>query len=119
MKIAGNETKYIFKQAVKDLIPEEVMTRPKQGFGIPIPKWINQELRGTIRDTLSDPSTRRRGYFDYSYIDVLLNEHERGRRDHSKALWALLMLELWHRRFLDAKSISPECRELATSGTKN
>jgi asparagine synthase (glutamine-hydrolysing) len=108
MKIVGNETKFIFKQAVKDLVPEEVMNRPKQGFGIPIRKWINQELRETMRDTLKDPVTRQRGYFDYSYIDVLLNEHERGRRDHSYALWTLLMLELWHRRFLDAKTISPE-----------
>jgi asparagine synthase (glutamine-hydrolysing) len=92
MKIAGTQTKYIFRQAVKDLIPEEIMTRAKQGFGIPIPKWINQELRGSIWDTLNDPITRQRGYFDPSYIKVLLQEHERGRRDHSKALWALLML---------------------------
>jgi asparagine synthase (glutamine-hydrolysing) len=108
MKIAGNETKHILKRAVKDLIPEEVMVRPKQGFGIPISKWINQELRGRIRDTLSDPLTRRRGYFNYSYIEVLLNEHDRGRRDHSYSLWALFMLELWHRRFLDSHSSLPQ-----------
>jgi asparagine synthase (glutamine-hydrolysing) len=107
LKIVGTETKHIFKRAVKDLIPEEVMNRPKQGFGIPIPKWINQELRGSILETLNDPLTRQRGYFDYSYVNVLLTEHERGRRDHSKALWTLLMLELWHRRFLDSKSTLP------------
>jgi asparagine synthase (glutamine-hydrolysing) len=103
LKIVGKETKHIFKQAIRDLIPDEVMTRPKQGFGIPMSKWINQELRAKIRETLDDSLTRQRGYFDYSYVELLLKEHERGRRDHSKALWALLMLELWHRRFLDSK----------------
>ena len=103
LKIVGNETKYILKKAVKGLVPEEIMTRPKQGFGLPLAKWINQELRGRIRDTLTEPITRQRGYFEPSYIKVLLDEHERGRRDHSYSLWALLMLELWHRQFLDAK----------------
>lgn len=106
LKIVGKETKHIFKQAIRDLIPDEVMTRPKQGFGIPMSTWINQELRAKIRETLSDSLTRQRGYFDYSYVELLLKEHERGRRDHSKALWALLMLELWHRRFLDSKPVN-------------
>ena len=105
LKIVGKETKHIFKQAIRDLIPEEVMNRPKQGFGIPMSTWINQELRAKIRETLGDSLTRQRGYFDYSYVELLLKEHERGRRDHSKALWALLMLELWHRRFLDSKPV--------------
>ena len=103
LKIARGETKRIFKKAISDLIPEEILTRPKQGFGIPIPQWINQELRGWMRETLSDPLTQQRGYFDYGYVNLLLEEHERGRRDHGRALWTLLMLELWHRTFLDSK----------------
>jgi asparagine synthase (glutamine-hydrolysing) len=114
LKIVGNETKYILKRAVKDLVPEEIMTRPKQGFGLPIAKWIKQELRSRIRDTLNEPLTRQRGYFEPSYINVLLNEHERGRRDHSYSLWALLMLELWHRQFLDSK---PTLAPVVTSDT--
>ena len=105
LKLAGTQTKQIFKRAVSDLIPGEVLNRGKQGFGIPIPKWINQELRGRIRETLTDSLTRQRGYFENTYISTLLEEHERGRRDHSKALWALLMLELWHRTFLDSPAV--------------
>ena len=105
LKLAGTQTKQIFKRAVSDLIPPEVLNRPKQGFGIPIPQWINQELRGRIRETLTEPVTCQRGYFESSYISTLLDEHERGRRDHSRALWALLMLELWHRTFLDSASV--------------
>jgi len=101
LKLAGLETKHILKSAVKDLVPAEILHRPKQGFGVPIQEWINQQLRARIRETLSESRTRQRGYVDSHYVDVLLDEHERGRRDHSMALWALVMLELWHRRFVD------------------
>ncbi len=101
LKLAGLETKHLLKQAVRDLIPPDILHRPKQGFGVPIQEWINQQLRGRIRETLTESRTRQRGYADSQYIDVLLDEHERGRRDHSMGLWALLMLELWHRQFVD------------------
>ena len=107
LKLAGLETKHLLKRAVKDLIPAEILDRPKQGFGVPIQEWINQQLRSRIRDTLSDARTRQRGYIDSRYVDLLLDEHERGRRDHSMGLWALLMLELWHRQFLDEGGTAP------------
>lgn len=101
LKLSGSETKHLLKTAVRDLVPAEILHRPKQGFGVPIQEWINQQLRSRIRDTLSDARTRQRGYVDSRYVDVLLDEHERGRRDHSMGLWSLVMLELWHRQFLD------------------
>jgi asparagine synthase (glutamine-hydrolysing) len=101
LKLNGLETKHILKRAVSDLVPAEILDRPKQGFGVPIQEWINQQLRSRIRETLSDARTRQRGYIDSRYVDVLLDEHERGRRDHSMGLWSLVMLELWHRQFLD------------------
>jgi len=104
LKLAGLETKHLLKRAVKDLVPAGILHRPKQGFGVPIQEWINQQLRSRIRDTLSDSRARQRGYIDSHYVDVLLDEHERGRRDHSMGLWSLFMLELWQRRFMDAGS---------------
>jgi asparagine synthase (glutamine-hydrolysing) len=101
MKMAGLETKHVFKQAISDLIPAEILNRPKQGFGVPIEQWINRQLRNRIRDTLSDPRTQQRGYVSRGHVEMLLGEHEKGRRDHSMALWSLLMLELWHRNFVD------------------
>ena len=113
LKLAGLETKHLLKRAVKDLVPAEILNRPKQGFGVPIQEWINQQLRSRIRDTLSDARTRQRGYIDSRYVSVLLDEHERGRRDHSMSLWALVMLELWHRQFLDGPITSrKESREV-------
>ena len=101
LKMRGGESKYVFKRAVRGLVPEEILDRPKQGFGVPITEWINLELRERIRDTFADARTRRRGLFEPSYVDVLLAEHERGRRDHSHAVWSLFVLELWHRAYAD------------------
>jgi len=106
LKLANMETKYLLKRAVQDLVPAEILNRPKQGFGVPVQDWINQQLRSRLRDTLSEPRTRQRGFIDYGYVDVLLDEHERGRRDHSMGLWSLLMLELWHRQFVDNRGTS-------------
>jgi asparagine synthase (glutamine-hydrolysing) len=101
LKMMGTETKHLFKQAIADLVPREILNRPKMGFGVPIQHWINQQLRERIRDTLNDPRTVQRGYVTKEYVALMLDEHERGRRDHSMALWALLMLELWHRQYAD------------------
>ena len=108
LKMKGLDTKMIFKHAIRDFVPAEILDRPKQGFGLPLQKWINDELRDRVRETLTEQRTRERGYFDSHYINRLLSEHERGRRDHSNALWTLLMLELWHRTYMDGSHGSGE-----------
>ncbi|HVF55415.1 MAG TPA: asparagine synthase (glutamine-hydrolyzing) [Pyrinomonadaceae bacterium] len=102
LKMKGLETKHIFKRAIEDLVPAEILNRPKQGFGVPIERWINEQLRDRVRGTLLEPRTLQRGYLKTNYVNQLLDDHERGRRDHSADLWALFMLELWHRTFVDA-----------------
>jgi asparagine synthase (glutamine-hydrolysing) len=109
LKLLGYETKHLLKKAVADIVPEAILNRPKQGFGVPMQEWINQQLRLRIRDTLDSSISKQRGYINPGYTQTLLEEHERGRRDHSMALWALFMLELWHRRYVDgAGSFSEE-----------
>jgi asparagine synthase (glutamine-hydrolysing) len=101
LKLRGGETKHIFKRAIADFVPAEILHRPKQGFGVPVQQWINEQLREQMRETLTDSRARARGYAEPRYVAQLLNEHERGRRDHAAPLWALFMLELWHRVFID------------------
>lgn len=101
LKMKGLETKYIFKKAMEGIVPPEILYREKQGFGVPIEEWINNQLRSRIHETLLEKRTTERGYFEKSYVQTLLDEHSKQRRDHSHALWILWMLELWHRRFLD------------------
>ena len=110
MKMKGLETKHILKQAVRDLVPPEILDRPKQGFGVPIKQWINQQLRARVRETLTESRTRQRGITQPRYVSLLLDEHERGRRDHASELWALFMLELWHRAFMDQTNEIGESR---------
>jgi asparagine synthase (glutamine-hydrolysing) len=111
LKLAGTDTKQLLKRVAKDLIPAEILDRPKQGFGIPLEEWINRQLRDQIRDTLREPRTRQRGYVNSNYVDLILDEHHKGRRDHSFPLWALLILELWHRRYIDHSPRTSECNE--------
>jgi len=101
LKMKGLETKYILKRAMEGIVPREILYREKQGFGVPIGEWINAQLRARIRSDLNDRQTFERGYFEKSYIQTLLDEHSKQRRDHSSALWSLWMLELWHRKFVD------------------
>ncbi len=103
LKLRGKETKYIFKKAVEKLVPAEILGRKKQGFGVPISEWINVQLKDRILGDLQDRRTIERGYFDQQYVKVLADEHARGRRDHSQALWTLWILELWHRRYIDSR----------------
>jgi asparagine synthase (glutamine-hydrolysing) len=103
LKLNGRVGKAILKKAVEGLIPDEIINRPKQGFGVPIARWFNNELRDLLHDTLTDERTRQRGYFDHRVVQATLDEHARGRRDNAVHLWGLLTLELWHRAFIDRR----------------
>lgn len=101
LKLKGSQSKYIFKKALEGFVPGEILYREKQGFGVPIGDWINLQLKERITTDLADQRSRERGYFDPKYVRLLLDEHSRGRRDHSHALWTLWVLELWQRRYID------------------
>jgi asparagine synthase (glutamine-hydrolysing) len=100
-KLRGSETKSILKRAVRGLIPDEIIDRKKQGFGVPIKKWFKKDLREMLIDTLTGSRAQQRGYFNPGAVEAILDEHMRGRRDNSRHLWGLLTLELWHRQFID------------------
>ena len=118
LKLRNLETKYILKRAMAGMIPDEIIQRPKKGFDVPIKHWFNHELRGVLDDTLNDRRTRERGYFNHSAVLGILDEHRRGRRDNARQLWELLMLELWHRAFIDGEGlkswIQPNTTEVVT-----
>jgi asparagine synthase (glutamine-hydrolysing) len=106
LKLRGATSKYILKRAVAGLVPDEIIRRPKRGFSVPLAHWFNHELREMLRDTLTDRTTRERGYFNQRAIQALIEEHARGRRDNSWKLWGLLTLELWFRAFIDQRPAS-------------
>jgi len=100
-KIQGSERKRVLKRAAAGVLPAEVLTRKKQGFGVPLADWFRGPLRALLADTLQSDRVRQRGYLDSSFVDRLIREHLSGRRDHALRLWVLLMFELWHQRYLD------------------
>jgi len=117
LKLNGIETKQLLKRVAKDLIPAEILNRPKQGFGIPLEQWINRQLRDQILETLRETRTRQRGYVNYKYVDLIVDEHHKGRRDHSFPLWSLLILELWHRQYIDRSPRVAESTQTALPAT--
>src|SRR3954452_11198378 len=102
LKLRGRTTKWLLKQlAARRGLPDHLVHRRKQGFGIPIGEWFRGELRPWIDGVLRDPATRARGYFDGAEVDRLLDDHIARRAEHTNRLWNLAMLELWHRRWID------------------
>jgi asparagine synthase (glutamine-hydrolysing) len=101
LKIQGLEKKYLLKRAMADLLPVEILNRPKQGFIVPIDHWFRHDLQEMAYDTLLDPRSLGRGYFRPEVVRRLLDEHVRGVQNFHRQLWNLLMLELWHRCFID------------------
>jgi asparagine synthase (glutamine-hydrolysing) len=101
LKIQGLEKKYLLKRAMAELLPVEILNRPKQGFIVPIDHWFRHDLQEMAYDTLLDPRSLGRGYFRPEVVRRLLDEHVRGVQNFHRQLWNLLMLELWHRCFID------------------
>jgi asparagine synthase (glutamine-hydrolysing) len=105
-KMNGGIKKYILKEAVKPLLPKEIIERPKMGFGVPLEHWFRHELKELAHDVLLSDSLRQRGYFHERVIRRLLDEHTRGVRAWHYQLWNLLMFESWHRMFIDARPMT-------------
>ena len=93
--------KRLLSEALGDLIPPEILSRPKQGFAFPMGKWMRGELREVVEDTLSPESVRRRGLFDPEGVQSLYRAFEEGRMAYP-ALWQFVILELWMRETFDA-----------------
>ena len=101
LKLNGRVSKYILKKSLKNRLPADILYRKKQGFSIPLAEWLRGELRGYVEDTLFSRCARERGYFNYRELEKIWRQHLRGIRDYSAHIWTLLMLELWHRVFMD------------------
>ena len=100
LRARGN--KYVLRQAMKGLLPDEWLHARKQPFGTPILMWFDGPLRARIREVLLDPRTLSRGYFNAARLETLLRDHFERRVDRAEVIFRLLNLELWQRRFLDS-----------------
>ena len=94
-KIRNGRGKQIFLSAMGDRLPEELVNRPKQGFGVPIAHWFRESLREFLWDHLTSAAFLNRGLMSPAFVRHLLEEHQSKRRDNNHYLWMLLMMELW------------------------
>jgi len=94
-------TKYIFREAMRGMLPDEVLRQPKAGFAAPVDYWLAHDLRPMVDDLLSDSQVRRRGMFRPEVVRRYVDEHRRGREDWSMQIWQLLTLEIWMQVFMD------------------
>ncbi len=101
LKVHNFTTKYILKRALGSRVPKQILNRKKMGFPVPIASWMRNELRAFVWEVLTDPRTRSRGYFEQRTIQNLL-EKDAKTGGHEAELFSLLVLELWHRRFVDS-----------------
>jgi asparagine synthase (glutamine-hydrolysing) len=96
LKMRDGTGKWIFREAIRGLVPDIVLTHPKKGFAVPLVRWFRHELRHRV-DALLSPDSPTLEYTDAAAVRRLAGEHLSGRRDHSSMLWRLLVLDLWLR----------------------
>jgi asparagine synthase (glutamine-hydrolysing) len=101
LKVNGNTRKVILRMAMKGSLPKRVFERPKHGFSPPLSRWMKHDLRDVVEDVLFDSIARRRGYFNPKGIREAWERFLVGGRVSQHLFFALVMFELWHRRFLD------------------
>ena len=106
MKLRGLTTKYVLRRAMQGMLPEEILTRRKMGFPVPVGRWFAREYRHLLDEYVTGPRAANRGLFDSTYVRTLIAEHERGQANHAERLWALVNTEIWQRIFLDAEPVS-------------
>jgi asparagine synthase (glutamine-hydrolysing) len=101
LKIKGTSGKHILKRALENVLPADLLYRPKRGFGAPIREWFRGASGEVLGGLILNSSIRRRELFDYAFVAKLIDEHRRGARDWSFHLWALLNVSLWYDRWID------------------
>jgi asparagine synthase (glutamine-hydrolysing) len=95
LKVRGMRKKHFLKMAFQHDLPKEILQRKKSGFSLPVARWLREDLRGLLEDTLSVSRLNRDGLFDAAVVADIKREHYTRRRDRSSTLWALLMFHLW------------------------
>ena len=110
-KLRGFTTKYLFRNAMRRILPPEITDRKKKGFNMPVAKWLAGPLRDLTEDTLSERRLREHGFFRPQAVRRLLNEHYARQKDNRKLLWTLLIYQLWHDSL---KRPAATCEDAAT-----
>ncbi|MGA8442441.1 MAG: asparagine synthase (glutamine-hydrolyzing) [Candidatus Sulfotelmatobacter sp.] len=117
-KLRAGTRKHILKKLAERLgIPSSLLHRRKQGFQLPLVEWMRNDFKDQFLRVLLEPRTLQRGYFKPDAVRSLVNEHAMGRRNRSGLLWRMLVLELWHRNFMESGEQRSEERRMPDVST--
>jgi asparagine synthase (glutamine-hydrolysing) len=116
LKMRTGSRKFILKRLGERLgIPSALLHRRKQGFQLPLVDWMRDSMKDQFLRVLLEPRTLQRGYFKPQAVRDMVDEHTRGRRNRSGILWRMLVLELWHRNFMEARQAGETAGPIASS----
>jgi asparagine synthase (glutamine-hydrolysing) len=103
LKLRGFEKRFIFKQAMKGILPDKILYKKKHGFGVPVAQWLleNPSMRSLMQDILNDSRTLQRGYFRRDFCDRLMRLHKEQPNYYGEIVWYFVALEIWHRKHLE------------------
>jgi len=104
-KQKGLTTKYLLKQVAVGLLPEEIINRPKKGFGLPVHSWLAGPLNKQMKSLLAKNKIKKQGLFNTEFISQLIKEHESGSKDRRTELWSLFMFQLWYEKWMSKSRI--------------
>jgi asparagine synthase (glutamine-hydrolysing) len=105
MKLRGFRTKWVLREAVRSILPQQILTRRKMGFPVPFGVWMRGSWQNIARDVLLDRRSRERGILDPAAVEQLITAHASGAMEGGDAIWSLLNLELWYRTHIDGEGV--------------
>ncbi len=115
LKLNGFRGKYLLRQIATQLLPRNIVRRPKRGFSIPLDRWLRSGAMGWVKQILLDEQTKRRGLFSTNKIQQMINDHDQCRRSYGRELWTLLTTELWLRMYIDDLAVRVDPHTTGTS----
>jgi asparagine synthase (glutamine-hydrolysing) len=116
LKLRGREGKYVFKKALKPFLPDEILYRPKMGFAVPLAAWFRGPLRMRVRESLLGCRLGDTGFFNRTFLEEMVEQHQSGLRDYSAGIWSLLMFEAFLRSCVAGEPVLSPTRSEAEAG---
>jgi asparagine synthase (glutamine-hydrolysing) len=105
MKLRGATTKFLLKEAMKGILPDEILHRPKMGFPVPVGSWFRHKFRHIVEEYVLGERARTRGIFNPEFVRRLVAEHNAG-VNHDERIWQLVNFEIWQRQFIDGEALT-------------
>ena len=113
LKLSGWTTKYVLREAMKTLLPETILNRPKMGFPVPLGRWFNAEFRPMLDEYVVGARSLARGHFQADFLQRIVQEQISGKANHTERLWSLINFEMWQRQFIDGEPLQGGLPQIA------